>query len=359
VKITNLVIWLTEACNLNCSYCYERHQPVAFDIERVQDTVLRLFMDDQMDLKAERNGISFFGGEPLLEYENMTQFIEWLETTIPRPFRYHITTNGTLIDEEKAQYLASKHFGMLFSIDGDREAMLARSDSYDASVAALEHVWAVGLHPEANMTFTPEQMHRATTNIQHVVDLGFTTYNLNQQSGASYDFTETLNALLTVYRYHMEYLHGAGIRTSSLSKAFKAIELREKQGGACGAGKGFVAISPTGDIYPCHKLIQVPATRLAEHGGQISGIKRGWWERFDPKQNETCDTCAVRPLCAGSCGADNALICGDFHRPVPSGCTFISAWLTAAQTVYWECSEQERWEVWHSDNEAVCEQHHD
>jgi uncharacterized protein len=204
------------------------------------------------------------------------------------------------------------------------------------------------------MTFTPEQMSRATTNIQHIVDLGFTSYNLNQQSGATYDFTETLNALLTVYRYHMEHLHGEGVRTSSLAKAFKAIELREQQGGACGAGKGFVAISPTGEVYPCHKLIQVPATRLAEHGGQISGIKRGWWESFDPKQNETCDTCAVRPLCAGSCGADNALICGDFHRPVPSDCTFIRAWLAAAQTVYWECSEQERWEVWHSDNEAIC-----
>ena len=140
MKLVNLCIWMTEACNLNCSYCYERHQPVAFDIERVQDTVLRLFTDDQMNLKAPRHRISFFGGEPLLEYENMVAFIEWLETTIPKPFDYGITTNGTLIDEEKAQYLASKHFGMLFSIDGDREAMLARSDSYDAAVAALQHV---------------------------------------------------------------------------------------------------------------------------------------------------------------------------------------------------------------------------
>ena len=164
----------------------------------------------------------------------MVAFIEWLEATIPKPFDYGITTNGTLIDEEKAQYLASKHFGMLFSIDGDREAMLARSDSYDAAVAALQHVWDAGLRPEANMTFTPEQMNRATTNIQHIVDLGFTSYNLNQQSGATYDFTETYNTLLDVFRYHMEHLHGEGIRTSSLSKAFKAIELREKQGGRGG-----------------------------------------------------------------------------------------------------------------------------
>lgn len=358
MKLNSLCIWLTEQCNLNCSYCYERHQPVAFDIERVKETVLRLFLaDDMMNLKTERLRINFFGGEPLLEFDHMVEFIDWLELVIPRPpgLVYGITTNGALIDEEKAQYLAAKHFGMLFSIDGDREAMLARSDSYDAAVAALQHVWAAGLHPEANMTFTPSQMHRATTNIQHVVDLGFTAYNLNRQTGVEYDFTETYNTLLDVFRYHMEHLHGEGVRTSALYKAFRAIELREKQKGSCGAGKGFVGISPTGEIFPCHKAVQVPVTRLAVSGGPISGIERGWWLKFDPKQNEVCSACAVRPFCGGSCGIDNALLCDDFHRPVPSSCTFTKAWLSAALVIYHECSEQERKEIFNAEA-GVCAQ---
>lgn len=355
MKILNLCIWLTENCNLKCSYCYERHQAVPFDRERVQDTVLRLFVENHMDLRSGvQHGIFFFGGEPLLEYDQMVAFIEWLETEIQRPFRYHITTNGTLLTAERAQYLADKHFGMLLSIDGDREAMLARSNSYDAAVAALEHVWAAGLHPEANMTFTPSQMHRATTNIQHVVDLGFRSYNLNQQSRAEYDFSEVYNVLLEVFRYHMEHLHGEGIRTSALAKAFRAIELREQQGGVCGAGKGFVAISPVGDVYPCHKLIQVRATRLAAYGEQLDENKRGWWRTFDPQQNEACDVCPAKGLCAGTCGADNAVICGDFHSPVPADCTFIRAWLAAAWVVYWECTEDERREVLGNDPTALC-----
>jgi uncharacterized protein len=353
MKITNLVVWLTERCNLSCLYCYETHRPIELDLEKVKNAIMLLFQRDSMNLRAEQHRISFFGGEPLLEYENMVQLIEWLETAIPRPFRYSITTNGTLIDDEKARYLAGKHFGMLFSIDGDREAMLARSDSYDASIAALQHVWAAGLSPEANMTFRVDQLGRATTNIQHVVDLGFHAYNLNHQVGVEYEFTDLYNAFLTVYRYHMEHLHPQ-VKTSALQQPFRSIELRERQASSCGAGKGFVAISPVGEIYPCHKMVQIPATKLAEYGKSISGQLKGWWEHFDMRQNEVCQQCAVLPLCRGGCAVDNALFCGDFHRPYNSGCTFTRARLTAAQTIYWECSEQERREVLGVDNAAVC-----
>lgn len=355
MKLLSLCIWLTQACNLQCEYCYERHAPVPFDLEKVQRTVMGLFLDDKMDLDAEEITFAFFGGEPLLEYEAMKEFIAWLEAEIPHQNkRYHITTNGTLITREVAEYLAAKHFGMLFSIDGDQEAMLARSDSYDAAVAALQHVWAVGLNPEANMTFTPQQMNRAAINVQHVADLGFVSYNLNHQIGAQYSYTETLEALLAVFRYHMEHLHRQGIRTSALTKVFRAIELKEKQGLICGAGKGFVAISPEGDVYPCHKLVLIPGTRLAKTGEQINENERGWWRQFDPLENEACDECAVRGLCAGTCAADNAWLCGDFHRPVPADCTFTRAWLTAGQVIYWECTEEERQEVLGRDPTTLC-----
>ena len=144
----------------------------------------------------------------------------------------------------------------------------------------------------------------------------------------------------------MEHLHGRACYLS-LSKAFKAIELRECQEGA-GCWEGFVAISPTENI-PMHKPF-----RSATGGLPVSDRRETRVGGSIDRNRTRLAMCAPPPLCAGSCGADNALICGDFHKPVPSGCTFIRAWLTAAQTVYWECSEQERWEVWHSDNEAIC-----
>lgn len=342
-RIRNLVVWMTENCNLNCSYCYECKRPKSFDAVAVKSRVQTLFEEGLMNWGADQHTISFFGGEPLLEFGAMKDFVAWLEDLVPRPFRYSVTTNGTLITAEIAEFLATKEFGMLFSIDGDREAMLARSDSYDASVAGFTHVKAVGLSPEANMTFRPDQLGRWRENIEHVIELGFTSFNLNPLEGTNYDFAETLAAFRAVYCAYMEEWLPLGIRTSSLSKPFTAFRAGGVQHG-CGAGKGFVAIAPDGEVYPCHHMVQMPAMAMGSARGILPQQKE-YWERFDPRQNEKCTTCLVRPYCRGSCAAVNAFTTGDLHLPYAGDCAFRKAHILAAQETYLQCTEEQIQEV--------------
>jgi uncharacterized protein len=287
-----------------------------------------------------------------LEFGAMREFISWIESEIPKPFRYGITTNGTLITPEIAQYLAAKQFGMLFSFDGDREAMLARSDSYDASMAGFAHVKAAGLSPEANMTFRPDQLVRWRENISHVIELGFTAFNLNPLEGTGYDFGETVAAFRGVFSAYLGEWLPQGIRTSALSKPFTAF----RDGGVphgCGAGKGFVAIAPDGEVYPCHHMVQIPAMAMGSPRGILSQQKE-YWERFDPQQNEKCMDCLVRPYCRGSCAAVNAFTTGDLHLPNAGDCAFRKAHILAAQEVYLQCTETQIQEVIGGDRQAVC-----
>ena len=178
---------------------------------------------------------------------------------------------------------------------------------------ALQHVWDAGLRPEANMTFTPEQMSRATVNVQHTVDLGFQAYNLNRQTGVD-DFTRPTTHCWTCSGITWSI---CTVRCShiALYKAFRATELRVAEG-SCGAGKGFVGISPTGD-FPLPQGCS-GASDTAGRERPISGIERGWWLSIPSKTKFVA--CAVRPFCGGSCGIDNALLCDDFHTFSASSC---------------------------------------
>jgi uncharacterized protein len=352
LKVRSILIWMTETCNLRCTYCYEKHKPKHFNAEAVKDKIMRLFEQGVMDLTADELTFSFYGGEPLLEFEALQGFVEWLEENIPIKFRLSITTNGALITPEIAQWLADKHFGMLFSIDGDRESMIARSNSYDAVVAGWQHLKAAGMSPEANMTFRPDQLSRWHQNIGHVIELGFRAFNLNPLDGAAYDFGTTLDTFRAVYATYLTEWLPMGIKTSSLSKPFKAIREGKAENG-CGAGKGFLAIAPDGEVYPCHKLVQTPATCMSAPQG-ISGHAKSYWEHFDSKQSECCMKCLVRHLCHGPCAAVNAVTTGDLHVPSSGDCAFRKAHLLAAQEAYCRCSEEQIQEVIGLDRQAVC-----
>lgn len=357
MQIRTISVWLTERCNLHCSYCYEQHPDVGFNEEAVKSRLLDLFRQGWIDTKAPELSLAFFGGEPLLEFEAMQRFIAWLEAEIPKRFRYFITTNGTLITPEIAQYLKDKGFGMLFSIDGDREAMVARGDSYDAVVAGWQCLQAVGMQPEANMTVTPEQLPRLMTNVEHVISLGFTAFNLNPLEPAAYDFDTVYTQFYSLFRRCLDEWLPQGTRTSALAQPFKMLSkpiteaLREH---GCGAGKGLIAISPTGEVYPCHHLVQTPATRLSHGIVAVDQQMKAFWESLNPQQNEECIKCPVRHLCMGSCPANNATVNCDFHRPVEGNCTFTRAKLTAALAIYSQCTPEQIAEVIGDASTPVC-----
>ena len=354
MRLTNLVIWMTENCNLNCDYCYEKHHPQGFVSEEVKYRVVKLFQEGQMNLQASSHTISFFGGEPLLEFDAMVDFISWLESTIPRKFNYSITTNGTLITPEIAQYLKEKDFGMLFSIDGDETAMIARSNSYHEAVAGFRNLQDVGILPEANMTFTPEQMPRWRDNIEHVLDLGFKKFNLNRQEMARYSFDEVLSVMTKFFSHYCENWYPLGIRNSNIQKAFRAIANKGTPFTSCGAGKGFVAISPKGEVYPCHHMIQMPPTKLSLEGTSVRSDMKGWWEQLNTKNNEDCQSCFIKDICHSSCPAVNALARGDFLLPEPNGCSFTKAEMLAAQIVYAQTDKDIIEGVLANDNAPTC-----
>jgi uncharacterized protein len=338
-KIRSLSIWLTERCNLNCAYCYEHRTERTAEVQTITDRIERLFLDDSMDLRADSYYVNFFGGEPLLEWDKLVTIAEWMDAQLPRPVRYGITTNATLLDDEKATWLAARGFGMLLSIDGDEQAMAARSGAYAATVAGAEAAFRAGLHPEGNMCFSLAQLDRWEENIGHLVELGFRGINLNPEEPANYDYSETFAVFREVFRKYALDWHQQGVRISAVTKSLQAVCSEAPPRNGCGAGKAFVAIGTDGTIYPCHHCVQMRSTRLATPEGRISGVEKGWWEAFDSRDAEECRTCTMRRYCLGSCAASNAVVMGDFHTPVTGTCTFMRARLAAALSMVYEMDQ--------------------
>ena len=118
-KISGGFLNLTQKCNLKCKYCFVTQQPKEMDYKTAKDAV-DFYAKNALD-NLDIPDITFFGGEPLLKFEYIIKpLVEYIRKRYG-DFEISVTTNGTLLDEEKLKFLRDNNVGLLLSIDGDKE----------------------------------------------------------------------------------------------------------------------------------------------------------------------------------------------------------------------------------------------
>lgn len=293
-------------------------------------------------------GINFFGGEPMLMWETIiVPVVNWVRKEYRKPFDLSMTTNGTLLNEDRIRYLKGNNVRLLFSIDGSKETQDYNRplQSGDSSFDVLQNVipLIIKYRPETafRMTAIPATCQHTYDNIMFAVDNGFRHFFV--VPNVFEEWTPEDRCILEIEMrkfsdYYIESYRNAKtpINFSALDKSFsdiRKINGATKRGehrklsrchacGKCGLGASrFASIHPNGNLYACQEMTSNEGDQSIFYIGNIftgvenerRGILMSTYEE-SPVSGANCQQCKLNRICDGGCVANNYLLTGRLNK---------------------------------------------
>jgi radical SAM protein with 4Fe4S-binding SPASM domain len=310
----NIVLSLTDYCNLDCTYCYYKDVSARehSSKERLQQAV------DFFVFHAQEKGdgglnITFFGGEPLLKFDLLQGVVEYCESLELGRFKifYAVNTNATLLKDEHLKFFDKNAFKIFFSIDGHKEVHDAHrvthngSGSFEKFEPFISELTKLNSIPEKAITVqTVAQTFEA---FKFIIESGFKAVVLTPDFSDSWS-RESFELLKDEYKkicaYYMEHKKGKGIYVSLIEDKIKSyLDDRSFKKTCCNVGQNVFAVSAKGNIYPC--------TRFVDNDPENNYLMGDIYDGFDQKavveidkyhreDKEACKECSYKNRCVGN-----------------------------------------------------------
>lgn len=310
--IKNLMLYLTEDCNLRCTYCFVKKTPRTMTSETGRKAVDYYF---QRNISGSRPNLalSFFGGEPFMASALMTEIAEYArEQAGGRTLEFGATTNATLATTEIEQLIRRFEIKLLVSIDGDEEAMKARpfvhgGSPYRAVARNLSRLVEWSPRVIARMTYHPEALD-LVQNARRILELGAPSIAICPVVESSWKgYEERLEA---AYQELADWFLSEVARGCWLPLEVEWGNLRlyhqnhpwdARPHRPCPIGTSLLAIDPDGHVMPCHRYLY----RKDDWFGTVEATdfppEREQYVRLSSQDIIGCDGCHAQPICGGGC----------------------------------------------------------
>lgn len=345
-KLLKCTLILTDKCNLACNYCYSTKKNATMGISTAQRIVDFVLTSAQKD---ERIQIGFFGGEPLLEFDLMKEIIMMIK--LHKSFKagqtsFSITTNGTILNEEITNFFVENNITPNISCDGPPEIQdLNRHfpDGRGTSALVESNIKnAVKLFPllPVNAVYSPNTLRALPSVVKYLTSIGIRNIFLSANITAKWTQAEA-NMLPELYDrigklYADFYSKGHPIHVNLIDDKIAVI----MRGGytsteRCRMGRGELAFSTSGKIYPCERLVDSSnsaAHCIGDLGGKFS-VNRRRRPISSVAMNGECLTCGLREYCVNWCGCANFFATGSYNRIGPFECASEKAALAVASKI--------------------------
>jgi uncharacterized protein len=324
----NLTLCLTHDCNLACTYCYagaNRH-------EAMSETVADKAIEFALERTKDKLQIGFFGGEPLMEWELLQQCTERAEALTKQAgirLTKTVTTNATLLTEERATWLARHDFFLAVSIDGNRSMhdaarpLCSGASSFEAAFRGLQAALKHGSKPDVIVVIDPANIAFLTGSVRFLADEA-------QASRISINpnfYTEWPESAIEQWRTAFNELGDFYTERFRANRPFELnfinskIITRLKDGYSacdrCSFGEKEIAVAPSGNIYPCERLVSDDRNAEVCIGSVFSGFDdRKYFELLNQRGNTNteCMACSIRERCMNWCGCINYATTGSIHQ---------------------------------------------
>ena len=337
-----LCLHVAHTCNLNCSYCFASQGKYHGDRALMSFEVGKAAFDFLIKNSGERRNleVDFFGGEPMMNFDVVKQLVAYareVEGQYNKNFRFTFTTNGVLLDEDVMDFLNKEMSNVVLSLDGRREVNdhfrrdYAGRGSYDTIVPKFQRLVEKrgGKGYYVRGTFTHNNT-GFTNDIFHMADLGFTELSMEPvvcPPGDPYALTdEDLPILFEQY----EILAKEMIKRKREGRPFTfyhyMLDLKNgpciyKRITGCGSGTEYMAVTPWGELYPCHQFVGDEKYSL---GNVFDGIKntevQDEFRSCNAYAREECNDCWARLYCSGGCAANSYHSTGSIAGVYKYGC---------------------------------------
>lgn len=334
---------MTHDCNLRCEYCFASQG--SYNGERALlsfETGKKAFDFLVKNSGSRRNlEVDFFGGEPLMNFETIKMLVEYgraIEKGYNKNFRFTVTTNGVLLDDRKIDYINENMDNVVLSIDGRKSTndrmrkTINGNGSYDVIVNNFKNLvgkrgdkdyFARGTYTAYNLDFSED--------VKHMRDLGFKKISVEPvvtKPEEKYALREEhIDTLKNEYeKLARLYIDSYGDENKKFHFFHFNIDLDGgpciyKRSVGCGAGIEYIAVTPSGDFYPCHQFVGQEEFIIGNVDEGITNdavVDR--FRNLSVNEKPICKDCWAKYYCSGGCHANAYNFSGDFKTPYKVGC---------------------------------------
>lgn len=341
--IKALCLHISHDCNLRCKYCFAEGGDFAQGRKVMPFEVAKKAIDFVIERSEKRRNIEvdFFGGEPLMNFEVVKQTVSYarsLEESTGKRFRFTLTTNGMLLTDEVMDYLNQEMSNVVLSLDGRKcvnDAVRVRVDgtgSYDKIVPKFQKFvrQRKGKDYYVRGTFTAQNLDFGK-DVVHLKELGFEQVSVEPVVLDSNHPMALKESMLEQIYAEYESLAKKMIEYKRNGDFFNffhfMIDLQQgpcviKRVKGCGSGSEYLAVTPDGDIYPCHRFAGMPEFRMGNvlDGTQLNETIRRQFTAATVLAKPECENCFAKYYCSGGCAANNFNENGDILKPHKMSC---------------------------------------
>ena len=337
-----LCLHVAHDCNLKCQYCFAEEGEYHGKRELMSVEVGKKALDFLVTNSGSRKNleVDFFGGEPLMNFDVVKELVAYgreIEKQHNKQFRFTITTNGILLDDEKQQFINENMHNMVLSLDGRKEVndkMRPRAGgqgSYDVIVPKFQKAaesrnqtdyYIRGTFTKYNIDFYEDVIHMA--------DLGFKQISVEPvvaDENMPYAITEKeLPAIFAEYEKLANEIYKRRKQGNDFNFFHFNIDLSGgpcvmKRLAGCGSGTEYLAVTPTGDLYPCHQFVGIPEFKMGTvYEGVTNTEQRAVFSKCNVYAKQQCRDCWAKFYCSGGCAANAYQQNGDILKPYDIGC---------------------------------------
>ena len=341
-EIKALCLHVAHTCNLNCEYCFAsqgrfKGERALMSLETGKAAIDFLIANSG---KRKNLEVDFFGGEPLMNWEvvkGIATYGRSIQKTFNKNFRFTLTTNGIGINQDVIDFSNKEMDNVVLSLDGRKETHdnlrknINGEGSYDIIVPKFQKFveergnksyYIRGTFTHNNLDFT--------NDIFHMSDLGFKELSMEPVVCSPEDSYALKEEDLPKLFEQYEILAKEMLKRENTNKSFTFYHyMLDLEGGpciykrisGCGSGTEYFAVTPWGDLYPCHQFVGDEKYKM---GSIYTGIdNQGIQEKFrncNMYAREDCKNCWAKLYCSGGCTANAYHATGDINGIYEYGC---------------------------------------
>ena len=339
-----MCLHIAHDCNLKCKYCFASQGDFGGAKSIMSFEVGKKALEYLVDNSGSRKNleVDFFGGEPLMNFEVVKQLVEYgneLAKEKGKNFRFTITTNGVLLDDEIIDYVNEHMHNVVLSLDGrksindDMRPTLNDKGSYDIIVPKFQkliekrkdkYYYVRGTFTRDNMDFSKD--------VLHFKDLGFDLTSVEPVVGDESNpyalREEDLPKILDEYEKLAVKYSKMRVNNEPFRFFHFMVDLSQgpcviKRMTGCGAGNEYLAITPEGDIYPCHQFVGQEEFKMGNLMSDKVELPKEMQETFKEAHiyaKDECSKCWAKFYCSGGCHANAFNFNNDILKPYDLGC---------------------------------------
>ena len=337
-----LCLHIAHDCNLACKYCFAeegeyhgRRALMSFEVGKKALDFLVANSGNRVNLEVD-----FFGGEPLMNWDVVKQLVAYgrsLEEPNNKKFRFTLTTNGVLLNDEVMEFVNKEMSNVVLSLDGRKEVndrmrpFRTGKGSYDLIVPKFQKLaesrnqtnyYIRGTFTRNNLDFSED--------VKHFADLGFKQMSIEPVVGPEEDpysiREQDLPQIMEEYdklalEYIDRYKKGNGFNFFHFMIDLNGGPCVAKRLSGCGSGCEYLAVTPWGDFYPCHQFVGNEDFLM---GNVDEGITRNdirdEFKSCNVYSKEKCKNCFAKFYCSGGCAANSYNFHGNINDAYDVGC---------------------------------------